>query len=1003
MNLLPESGNRLHRALLAASVAGLVCLGSFGLTEACAQSDPTADLASLRVLDGFEVGLFGSEREGAIKPIAIRFDARGRLWVVGSTTYPQLRPGEPANDTITILEDTDGDGKADRSTRFAEGLLIPLGLELGDGGAYVASGTELLHLRDTDGDDRADERRVLLRGFGTGDAHQTLNSFTWGPCGELMMSQGLHAHSRVETPWGLSELQQAGLFRLWPRRLQLEAIWTGAMGAHNPFGTVFDRWGQPLVFAGNGHGVYHLTPALIATDHFLLHPALWQQGRKFGGADLVENAHWPPENQGEFVTGGYLQNTVERFRASDAGSTFRIERLAPLVESTNTAFRIVDVRFGPDGALYLADWYNRLIGHYQTSLRHPDRDRSSGRIWRVTARARPVSVRPALATARTPELLDFLASPDRWVRQQAKRRLADLPTSAVIPALDTWLTRQTEATPLLLVETLGVYASHATVRPDLLQRLSLSPESRARAFAARVTGLWTESLPDALERLASLVVDPDPRVRLEAVVALSRVRDPRAVEVAARATNLPMDSHLDYAFTQAVHALKPLWRPLQAAGSLTFGGNSRQATAFARADGSGDTVPEAASRLGRVAEVALGLDEIERLARLVARAGNPSQLQLLLRTRTFTLGNQPQPQLHASILGELERRGLGERIVPAGNLAAQIQPLLDQPHPGLREAAIRLAGRWQVDALRDRLAALAETASAEPTSRQAALVALGGYGKQEDGNLLASLATRAEPAVLRGDAISALAGFAPEKAAPLAAAWLRSEPRPAPDQATSVLAAFLRRRDGAVALATALEATSPPPELARAALALLAASGRRDLRLAALLEKAAGGGEVRPLELQDIPDLARAVRERGDPEAGRQVLERPTLACLHCHAVDGTPGRIGPDLGALGTSQTIEFILGAILAPQREVKEGFSAQEFETTDGDVLQGYVRGETQDEVVLLDHLSGGEIRLRPDRIAARRVLGSLMPSGLADLLRRDELRDLVAYLARLGRRD
>jgi len=186
----------------------LLVLGLGALIAARSEaSEAERELASFRVLDGFEVRLFATEDEGAVKPIAIRFDARGRLWVVGSTVYPQLRPGEVADDKVTILEDTDGDGRADRSTVFAGGFLVPLGLELGDQGAYVSSATELIHVRDRDGDGRADERRVVFRGFGTGDAHQTINSFVWGPSGELMFSQGLHANSRVETPWGLAELR----------------------------------------------------------------------------------------------------------------------------------------------------------------------------------------------------------------------------------------------------------------------------------------------------------------------------------------------------------------------------------------------------------------------------------------------------------------------------------------------------------------------------------------------------------------------------------------------------------------------------------------------------------------------------------------------------------------------------------------------------------------------------------------------------------------------------
>ncbi len=988
-------------------VAGLlVALSGFGAVSSEVEAD--VERASFKVLDGFEVQLFASEREGAIKPIAIRFDADGRLWVVGSTVYPQVRPGEVADDKVTILEDTDHDGRADRTTVFAGGLMAPLGLELGDRGAYVASATELVHVRDTDGDGRADERRVVLRGFGTGDAHQTINSFAWGPSGELMISQGLHAISRVETPWGLSELRQAGLFRFWPRRLKLDAIWTGAMGAHNPYGTVFDRWGQPFVFAGNGHGIYHLTPALIETDHFLLHPSIWQQGRKFGGADIVENAHWPAANQGEFISGGYLQNSVERFRLTEAGSTFQVERLPPLIESTNTAFRIVDVRFGPDGALYLCDWHNTLIGHYQTSLRDPGRDRTRGRIWRVTAKGRPPLAWKKLQNLPTPELLAALSSPERWQRQTAKRVLADRSTPEVLEALHKWQRSRSTLDPQTTFEVLGVFASHETVATNLLARMADASEPGARAYAARLIGHWASRIRDPLQWLAPLVIDPHPRVRLEAVVACSYVEDPRAVETAAAVTDLPMDSHLEYAFTQTVHALKPRWSDLQQRGLLTFEGRANRAAAFARADGTGDTVADAASRLARVAEVALDRDAIERLALLVATSGGPKDLPVLLRTRTFSLGDAPLDSLHAEILTALWRRVRDQPILPAGNLAAQLAPLLGSRSAPLQHAAIRLAGAWQVESVRDGIATSARDEQAEPATRSAAIEALSGFAKQDDRDVLLALATNAVPASLKIDAIRALARFAPTFAGPVAAQWLANPPASSDsttfqEETQAILSAFLARKDGPGILTSALERRPPAKSSAQAALTVLAASGRRDPDLAQLLERAAGTGSAAPASMADVPALAEAVRQTGRPAAGKAVFERASLACVHCHATDGTAGKIGPDLGALGTSQTIEFILGAILDPQKEVKEGFVAHEIETRDGEVHQGYLRGETSTEVALLDHLENRVLRIPANQVASRRQLGSLMPAGLGDALTREELRDLVAYLARLGRRD
>ncbi|MEE2990182.1 MAG: PVC-type heme-binding CxxCH protein, partial [Planctomycetota bacterium] len=206
-------------------------------------ADPDAslrdELAAFSVPDGFKVNLFASEADGLTSPLNIRWDPAGRMYVTVTTTYPHVFPGDVPNDKIILLEDRDDDGRADRSTVFADGLNIPTGLEWGEGGIYVGQNTELLFLEDTDGDGRSDRRRVVLGGFGNGDTHQTINSFTWSPAGELFFGQGDGCESRVETPWGASNLFQAGFYRFRPRRLQLHPLLDENMGPGNPWGVAF--------------------------------------------------------------------------------------------------------------------------------------------------------------------------------------------------------------------------------------------------------------------------------------------------------------------------------------------------------------------------------------------------------------------------------------------------------------------------------------------------------------------------------------------------------------------------------------------------------------------------------------------------------------------------------------------------------------------------------------------------------------------------------------------
>src|SRR3954463_15303028 len=182
--------------------------------------DPEVERKSFQVADGFEVNLFAADPLLA-KPIQMSFDPSGRLWVVSSEVYPQIAPGQTANDKVLVLEDRDGDGKAETTRVFADGLLIPTGVEPGDGGAYVANSTELLHLKDTDGDGKADTRSVVLSGFGTEDTHHILHTLRWGYDGQLYFNQSIYIHSHIETPHGVRRLGGGGIWELRPETLEL--------------------------------------------------------------------------------------------------------------------------------------------------------------------------------------------------------------------------------------------------------------------------------------------------------------------------------------------------------------------------------------------------------------------------------------------------------------------------------------------------------------------------------------------------------------------------------------------------------------------------------------------------------------------------------------------------------------------------------------------------------------------------------------------------------------
>jgi mono/diheme cytochrome c family protein/glucose/arabinose dehydrogenase len=524
--------------------------------------------ATFKVAEGFEVNLFADEHLGVAKPTQMSWDAKGRLYVCCSPTYPQAVPGVKPRDYILRLEDTDGDGKADKSVRFAEGLTMvqgvePLTDEPGNISILVCDFDRLIKLTDKDGDGKADETVVLMSGFGVGDTHQLVNSISHGPDGTLWMSQGLHAITKVETPRGIVSLPKSGLMRYDLKNQRLQPFFQYGKAGHNCWGVAFDDYFQPFHKSGDRIAGYYSLPGLGAIetpDEYAGTHSLFDSPLKSNSVDIVGTKAMPASLQGAAFIGGYYGNALDLHRFVDDGAGFKTERIISPIISSSKAFRPVDVSVGPDGALYACDWFNAVIGHYQASYADPRRDRSHGRIWRLTAKGLPTVKQPDLVSMSEHELFAQLGSPERWTRYQARRLLFHRPTENVVAAADAFVSKGRPEAQLL--EALGVLQAHAGVRPDLLDALQSSSDFRIRAYAARVAGEWSKQLPDVQVRLAKAIADKHPRVRLEAVVALSHVVGQTSLRNALGAVEKPADKFVDYALRQTVRHLAP------AAGNL---------------------------------------------------------------------------------------------------------------------------------------------------------------------------------------------------------------------------------------------------------------------------------------------------------------------------------------------------------------------------------------------------------------------------------------------------
>lgn len=512
------------------------------------------ELKAFKVDPRFEVSLFASEEmfPDLAKPIQMRWDTRGRLWVSCSTTYPQVIPGEEPNDKIIILEDTNSDGRADKCSVFATNLHIPLSFEFGDGGLYVSEQPHLTFIKDTDGDGRADLRKTVMTGFGTEDSHHSLHDFTWSPDGDLIFRESIFHHSSVETPYGPVRARDSTFFRLTPRTQRLRAF--GSYMSTNPWGLTFDEWGWHLgshpVFASAVHALNAPFPQqhVPAGNFFPAYSGTC-------GQEFIYNPHFPDELQGGFVRVRYKPvNTVELHRWVEKDTHFEEERIGHILQSSNLSFIPVDVRFGPRGDLFICDWYNPVKGHMQYSLRDTRRDKTSGRIWRVTAKGRPLQTAPKIAGESLPKLLDLLKSPDYRTRYTAKLELRERDATQVKAALTPWLAGLKASEPRYLhqqLEALWLTRSLGTENPSLLAKLIDAPNHHVRAAATHQLR-WAAPSATTHAQLRARANDTNGLVRLEAAITASYVGTAEARAAALDLLAHPMDTYLNYALRTAL-------------------------------------------------------------------------------------------------------------------------------------------------------------------------------------------------------------------------------------------------------------------------------------------------------------------------------------------------------------------------------------------------------------------------------------------------------------------
>ncbi len=524
-------------------------------------------LNTITMAEGYQIELFASEKEfpDLANPCQLSFDNQGRLWVSTMASYPHFRPGDPRpDDKLLILEDTDGDGKADKSTVYADGLHVPVGFEFAPEGVYVSQSPNLILLRDTDGDDRADQRDIMLSGFDSHDTHHAVSAFCADPSGAFMMCEGVFHHTNVESAYGAIRGVNGGFFRYSPQRQHLER--TVQTNIPNPWGVAFDEWGQDFFLITSGTDMHWMLPVEVKASYGVSTRGTENlierkhRVRPTSGLEFVSSRHFPEDVQGDFI----LNNSIgflgaKQHTLTDDGTGYSSQHRQDLFTSTDPNFRPVDLEFAPDGSLYVVDWHNQLIGHMQHSARDPLRDHAHGRIYRITYPSRPL-VKPAkVAGASISELLDNLKLPEYRTRYRSRRELRGHAASDVIPAVRRWAGRLDSNDPSYerhLLEALWVTWGVNQVDTELVRNLLEAKSYRVRAAAVRVLRYNTRDFSDHAALLKKAADDEHGRVRLEAIVAGSWLDNNDGLEVVEIAGKHPIDKWMKHTYDTAIANLK---------------------------------------------------------------------------------------------------------------------------------------------------------------------------------------------------------------------------------------------------------------------------------------------------------------------------------------------------------------------------------------------------------------------------------------------------------------
>lgn len=1000
----------LHRV---AMVAGLLALQSFPALaqDLVAPTEPISAEEQQKLFHlppGFEIQLVAAEPE-VHKPMNLRFDARGRMWATQSLEYPfPAAAGAPQRDYVGILDEFDPQGRARKFSKFVEGLNIPIGLLPTDGGLLCYSIPEICYFPDRNGDDIADVRQVRYAKFGSQDTHGMSSSYTPWIDGWIYACHGFSNTSEVQGADGQPIVMQSGnTYRMRADGSHIEYFTHGQV---NPFGLAFDPLGNlysadchtlPIYMLlrgawypsfGKPHDGLGFGPTMLSH----LHGSTGIAGVVYYAAE-----QFPPEYRETVFIGNPVTGRVNHDRLEQHGSTYRAIEQPDFLSCDDPWFRPVDLQLGPDGALYIADFYNCIIGHYEVPLTHPRRDRDRGRIWRVVYRGSGAAsasprVGPDFAQATAAELVALLDDPNLTVRVQATEQLVGR-CAAEAPALvRAAMTGNSPAVRrahgLWILERLhqldDALAAQLLDDADRLVRVHL-----VKALAERSD--WSATTLPIAERLRGKLGDSDPFVVRAAAEALGRHPETANIGPLNELLNRTPtdDTHLIHVARIALrdHLLRQGMYAELAEAAIS----DRQLAARLADVSLGVPTPEAGAYLlshlvtGDVARDQIG-PMLHHAARHVAAEQVPS---IYGYAEVFQEADLP---LQLAVVRAMHRAAQERGDKPATGVMRWGQnltrTLLATDHIDRARDGIELAQELRLADTFDDVASAAASRAKFSDLRPAAIDACLHVDKGRSIELLtALLGDPAEPLAIRQKAAQALATINNDATRTEFVRLMAT----APERLAVELAVGLAASpEGAQLLFDAVRGGKTSGQVLREQVVAARLNAHKRPDIEASYRQLTAALPPREERLTQLIDLRRDGFHRAtrDAEAGRAMFKK---VCAACHKLGGEGNKIGPELDGVGL-RGLDRLLEDVLDPNRNVDQAFRSTLVATNDGRSLAGLALREDGNVLILAD-IQGKEIRVPLTEIDQREVSPlSPMPANVPDLMTEDEFYHLAEFL-------